>query len=288
MPTQLFTDEERARLERFPTEVSADDLNRFFRLTPADVEFLRQRSSMSAWLVGGLQIGARRMLGFVPETLDDPGKWVAGFVADQLGVSASSVWPLHPAPRDPSGHVVAVEGHLRWRRASGGDLKALGDWLVERALEHEGARALFELGCERLKAERVVRPGVTVLERLVAQARERAVHETALCLGPQLTDERCRQMDRLLEVDRAIGMSRHGLRTEPPSAKPVAIKDQLAKLGYLRSLGADRFDVSVINPNRRVQLARTGHRATARPLPRWCRRGDIRSSWRCSPRRSWR
>ena len=75
-----------------------------------------------------------------------------------------------------SGIRVPPPGSLRF--------KSLGDWLVERALEHDRPIVLFRLMCDHLKAERIVRPGVTVLERLVATARpqvlEHAVYGPAV------------------------------------------------------------------------------------------------------------
>ena len=77
-----------------------------------------------------------------------------------------------------SDHVATVERHLGFQRAGPGDLKALGDWLVERALEHDRPIVLFRIMSDHLRAERLVRTGVTVLERLVSSARQRAIDET--------------------------------------------------------------------------------------------------------------
>jgi hypothetical protein len=268
VPTEVFSADERGRMDRFPAEIAAEDINRFFRLAASDLAFLRRRSSAAAWLVGGVQIGALRTLGFAPDSLDVPAE-VVGFVADQVDVRAAAWSRYTRRPETRREHLQAVEEHLGWRRPSRGDLKALGDWLVERALEHDQPRVLFDLACEHLRAERVVRPGVTVLERLSAAARERATQETHLRLGPQLTAERRGRLDQLLDFDAAVGTSRLAwLRVEAPTARAAAIKDQLAKLEFLRSFGIHNFDVSVINPNRRAQLARIGRRSTAQALVR--------------------
>jgi hypothetical protein len=64
----------------------------------------------------------------------------------------------------------------------------LTNWLLARALEHDKASLLFQLVCDHLRAEKIVRPGVTLLERLVMAARERGHRETFRRLVPLFTN----------------------------------------------------------------------------------------------------
>lgn len=58
------------------------------------------------------------------------------------------------------------------------------------------------------------------------------------------------------------------LKDRATSNTPKAIKDQIAKLRYLRGVGADRLDVSSVNPNRLKLLAAVGRRYTNQALQR--------------------
>ena len=58
------------------------------------------------------------------------------------------------------------------------DSAALGSWLLDRALEHDKPMVLFHLACQWLLQEHLLRPGSTLVERLVATTRERAQDET--------------------------------------------------------------------------------------------------------------
>ena len=82
----------------------------------------------------------------------------------------------------------------------------MADWLLARALEHDKPSLLFQLACEHLHAEKIVRPGVTRIERLVMEARERGHRETFRRLGIFFTEEQLVQLDQLLvrgeELDR--------------------------------------------------------------------------------------
>ncbi len=41
MPGRFLTDAERARLSRFPDEITPDDLNTYFTLSPADLQHIQ-------------------------------------------------------------------------------------------------------------------------------------------------------------------------------------------------------------------------------------------------------
>ncbi|MCP4965546.1 MAG: DUF4158 domain-containing protein [bacterium] len=61
--------------------------------------------------------------------------------------------------------LAASVAYAGWRRPNLSDLKLLDDWLLERALEHDKPAVVFGLTLDWLRVERVVRPGITVIER---------------------------------------------------------------------------------------------------------------------------
>ena len=116
---------------------------------------------------------------------------------------------------------------------------------------------------------RVIRPGpVTVLER-VAHARAEAQRETFDRLAHEFTDARCSALDGLLVTAPEIGTTRlRWLSTGPVEASSAAVKAEVAKLEFLRGLGADTLDLSVLPAERRRFLATVGRRLTAQALER--------------------
>ena len=64
-----------------------------------------------------------------------------------------------------------VLSYLGFRRFHPDDQDALQAWLLERALEHDKPTLLLHMACEHLKQQKLMRPGVTILERLVVAAR---------------------------------------------------------------------------------------------------------------------
>ncbi len=149
------------------------------------------------------------------------------------------------------------------------ELDELRRWLVDRAMEHDRPGLLLAMACERLLSLRLIRPGVTRLERMVASARQAAHAETFRLLSPMLSAERSATLDRLLVTDQTLGRTRLAwLREEATTKTPGSILAQLQRLELVRRLGAEELDLDVLNPNRVAQLAQLGRRSTPQALAR--------------------
>jgi len=126
---------------------------------------------------------------------------------------------------------------------------------------------LFGQALDQLRAERVVRPGLDRLMRAVSSARVAGRKEIRRRLDPDLTPERCGELDELLVTDPELGVARLvWLNAGATSASSDAAKTEVAKLAYLEARGADRLDLSAIAPERLRQLATVARRSTPRAL----------------------
>ena len=265
----FLTTSDRATLDRFPIKVDAQDLRRCFTISEHDrAEIVDRRRSPGAKLAAGLQLGALRLIGFVPSDLATAPADVVSFVANQVGAATEDLGDYSTRDRTRYDHVEAVERLLGFRRSEQGDLKALGDWLVERAMEHDRPMVLFRLACEHLQAERIVRPGATTVERAVIAARLQAIEETHWRIADQL-DGRRDGLDSLLNVDAETGLTGLvWLRGQGAEAAPRSIRQQLDKIRLLRSLEVDQLDLGTLNPNRVRHLLGLGRRMTPQAIAR--------------------
>lgn len=162
-----------------------------------------------------------------------------------------------------------MQHYLGYREASAADMAALSKWLTQRAQEHDKPTVLFQLAAEKLHAEKIVRPGVTVLERLVATVREQAYKETLRKLEPLLTDERRNWLDELLNADEQLGGTRFDwLKERARGNTPGVVLAAVERINYLRQQGVAGWDVASINSNRRKFLARLGTKSSAWALTR--------------------
>ncbi|WP_280459346.1 Tn3 family transposase [Nocardia carnea] len=270
MATRVFADEELERLRGFP-EISREELFRYFTLTPADLAFVDPGRGRGPADRLGLAIALCTLpwLGFVPDRLTTAPPVAVARLAEQLRVDPVEIGSYGRRAKTRTEHARLAAQYLGWRPAGPLESKELDEFLLARAMEHDSPTLLFRLACEYLISARVIRPGpVTVVER-VAHARRQAQTETYDRLALEFTPERCAELDSLLVTDASLGVPRlRWLSTAPVEASAQAVKAEVEKLGFLRGLGADRLDMSVLPAERRRFLATMGRRLTPQALER--------------------
>jgi hypothetical protein len=229
MPGSFLTDTEQERLKRFPSEIPPEDLNEYFTLSERDHQLIRGQRRAHNRLGIALQVCALRYLGFVPARLHSAPPPAISHLTRQLGVSPQCLAQYGERSQTRTGHLQEVLAHLGFRKARSSDLRTLKAWLIERALEHDRPTLLFQLACEKLRADKIVRPGLTCLERLVVTARQEAQHETLCLLTPLLSGECKALLDGLLVPDASrSGTTLAWLRRTAVSNSPKAILRNMA------------------------------------------------------------
>jgi hypothetical protein len=270
MPIQFFTDVERQHLNNFPLEIQYQDLATFFTLSENDKAQIPIYSPVYNRLGFALQLCALRFMGFVPDGLQDAPPAIVDYLARQLDTSADVLAEYGTRPQTRTEHLRMIMQYLGFRRGSEEDYDELSAWLVSRALEHDKPSLLYELVCDKLRKEKIVRPGVTVLERFIAESRQKAQSQTMLKLAPILTDKCVSWLDNLLIPDRETGMTMLSwIRQNAVSNSPDAILNNLEKLTLLRESGVLEWGMaSLLNPNRLKRLAQIARGSRARALRR--------------------
>ena len=267
MPVRLLSAAERDRLSRFPPEVSREDLAAHFTLSDADLDAVRHLRGDPSRLGFALQLAALRLLGFVPAELGTAPEAAIRYLANQIGAAPSALGGYGERAETAREHHALAAAHLGLRRATASDLDALEAWLVERALEHDRPSLLVGAACD--KRDRLLRPGLTVVERAVAAARRRAHEETYRRLRPVLTPGAHAALDDLLVPEEQGQMTTLGwLRRRASAETPGALLDALAKVEWLRERGVGGWDLSAVGPNRLKMLAGLGRRYTNQALKR--------------------
>ncbi len=269
MPVHLLTDLERAKLNQFPEEIPEESLTAYYSLSLADLFLIREQRGDHQQLGFALQLATLRYLGFCPEELTQAPQNVVEYLARQLKLDPASLKDYGTRLHTRRDHLLKIYAHLDYRHLNENEAATvqLNEWLLARALEHDAPTVLFRLTLEKLKAEKIVRPGLSVVERLVAAAREKAQKHTFEQLAGLLTEPCQSFLDKLLVKDADLKTSRlEWLRQASVSNSPEAILSSLAKLTYLREQGVAEWDLSMLNPNRRKFLASLGKRTSPQAL----------------------
>ena len=266
MPILFLTDADHARLNACPDAITQDDLDTYFQLNTEDLVAVGDLRGDSNRLGFALQLCCLRYLGFFPANLLLLDSSIVVYVAEQLSLSPAALADY--GSREPTlyDHQQQVLAHLSYRRATPLDLLTLDAWLLERALEHDRPKHIFDLACDYLRRERVVRPGTTRLAKRVGRARSAASQTTFERLAPFLNEERRKFLDELLSPGDASVSRLTWLQHTPKSNKTGAIVETLAKIAFLQEQDVSAWDLSMVNLNRRKWLARKGAKARVNNL----------------------
>ena len=269
MPVQFLSEAEHKSLNRFPSEISSEDLNRFFLLSDRELMVLKQQLRAEHNRLGfALQLCCLRYLGFFPEELQLP-EQVINYVAQQLQLIPELLTFYGKRSSTQRNHQRKIQALLGYRRASATDTLNLEQWLVERALEHNQPLLLFHMACEYLKQQKIIRIGTTILAKMVAKARIKAQELNYQSLQNLLTTERSTWLDSLLEVEQDEKRTRLSwLQRTPTGNNPKQILETLDKISFLQQNQVDAWDLERLNPNRINYLAKIGARATNQYLQR--------------------
>ncbi len=268
MPVQFLSEAEHKSLNRFPTEISSEDLNRFFLLSDKELIILKQLRAEHNRLGFALQLCCLRYLGFFPEELELP-EPVINYVAQQLELIPELLAFYGKRSSTQRNHQRKIQTLLGYRRASATDTLILEQWLVERALEHNQPLLLFHMACEYLKQQKIIRIGTTILAKMVATARIKAGVINYQSLQNLLTQERRTWLDSLLKVEQDETRTRLSwLQRTPTGNNPKQILETLDKISFLQQNQVDAWNLSQLNPNRINYLAKIGTRATNQYLQR--------------------
>ncbi len=262
MPVSFLTEAERRRFNSFPADLATDDLIAFFTLSEQDLRQIPKTTTASNRFGFALRILLLRFLGFHITDLTSVPAQVIDYVASQVGAKDAKI--KHYAERGATRtvHQRTIEKYLGFRLPTERNLQLTGEWLLERALEHDRPTLLIQLLCERFLVEKLARPGFSVVERMVVTARNEAEEEIFRRVETIIDDILAEELNVLLQAEqpnRPTPLA--ALRQSATSNSPKTILSGINKLAKLQKWQVGSWNLSILNPNRRKQLAQIGFRA---------------------------
>lgn len=269
MSANWLNESEQKRFTCYPAHISESAAVTFFTLAEQDWQLLDKLRGDSNKLGFALQLGTLRLLGFVPENLQEAPLSVVEFLAGQLLVKHELLADYGSRSQTRSDHFIEICKYLGFHRASETEEAEIDEWLAERALEHDRPLLLLQILCERLHAQKIIRPGLSLLERIIIKARKKARLTTWEKVSPLLNEETKSLLDELLVANAETRRTPlYWLKTGATSSSANSILATLEKIFYLRKIGVEGWNLDFLNPNLVKRLARTGRTSTNQIIER--------------------
>jgi len=271
MPVSFLTAEQERRYGRYAGEPTPDQLARHFHLDDADRELATSKRWDHMRLGFAVQLGTVRFLGTF---LDDPAAVPAGVAADlarQLAIADPGCLAQYDAGRVRWLHAAEIRERHGYREFTDPSARfRLTRWLY--ALCWTGTdrpSVLFDRATAWLVTEKILLPGASALERLVARIRARAARRLWRTLARDVTRQQREQLDSLLvasEAGRPSPLDR--LRDGPYLRSGAELSRAVSRLDEVRTLVVGLPGTAHVPPGRVTALARFAMVAKAQAVAR--------------------
>lgn len=258
MPVSFLSTTQRERYGRYPDTLSGEELARYFHLDDDDREWIATKRRDSHRLGYALQLTTARFLGtFLEDPAAVPGA-VLHTLSSQLGIADPDCVLAYRESEQRWRHTTEIRARYGYREfADGGVQFRLGRWLC--ALCWTGTdrpSALFDYANGWLVGHKVLLPGITVLERFIAEVRSRMESRLWRLLVRGVTAAQRQRLDDLLkpaEGSRQSWLDR--LRKGPVRVSAPALVLALLRIETVRGLGI-KLPGTHVPPSRIAALAR--------------------------------
>jgi TnpA family transposase len=264
MPTRFLSDEQRRRYGRYAGEPADKQLDRYFHLDEADRALITRLRGDHNRLGFAVQLGTVRFLGtFLDDPTDVPSS-VLVTMAGQLALGKPPALDGYRHGRQRWRHVALIREHYGYRdfTLDGPARFRLTRWLYALCWAGDDRPSLLiDRATVWLVGNRVLLPGISTIERLVAQIRHRASRRAWRILAAALTQEQQQRIGALLDAERdELTMTLERLRAAPRRRSPTELTRCFERLCAIRAQTLRPTIPEGFPSATLLRLARFGHR----------------------------
>jgi uncharacterized protein DUF4158 len=258
----------RAQVEElFALPAAEPDLIRHWTLGAADLAAIESRRGDPNQLGFALQLCALRYPGRLlrpREAIPEP---ALCFVASQLPVAPSALADYAARHQTRREQLSALRAAFGFRMFAVDDRRDLLAWLVPVALATTDAGAVAATLLDELRRRKIIAPGASIIERLVAGAATLAERQVADQLTRSLLPAQAKALDALLATKQGTSMSGLAWARQPPGAPGHrALARLVEQRAILSAIAIDPACGESVHPERLRKLVREGARFTAQHL----------------------
>src|SRR5215467_2690881 len=213
---RVLTDEQLEELLALPA--SEPVLIRHWTLSPADLAAVERRRGDPNQLGFALQLCAFRYPGRLLRPREAIPEASLAFVADQLRVAPDALADYAARHQTRREQLRVLRETFGFRMFAPEYRRELLAWLAPVALGNTNSVAIAAALMDELRRRKIIAPGASVIERLVAAAETLAERQVASQLTRGLLPAQAKALDTLLTTKEGTSLSRLAWARQPPGA----------------------------------------------------------------------
>ncbi|MAZ23153.1 Tn3 family transposase [Roseovarius sp.] len=255
----ILTERQRAALFDLPTEEAS--ILYYFTLSDEDLEHIDDRRRPENRFGYALQLCALRYPGRLISSREVIPEAVVRFIGAQLGMTGDEILPYAARRQTRQQHLHALRQVYGFKMFSGHRARELKAWLAGEA---ENATSNHDLACrfaDECRQTRTILPGVSVIERLCADALVAAERRIDSAIVARLDESMKARLDDLLsemvdgKVSRFVWLRQFEVGQNSADATRL-----LDRLEFLQEMNLSPDILLGIPPHRMSRLQRQGER----------------------------
>jgi len=252
------------RQELFDIPADEDSLIRHYSLSAADRLEIDLRRREHNKLGFAVQLCVMRHPGRVLSAGEIPPRAMLNYVADQIGADPTAFTIYARREETRRDHIARLMIYLGVRSATAQDRRAAFLSAIEAAAISDSGASIVNAIVAMMREREALLPAVEVIERMGLAARAIARRRAKGALVQGLTPEKLQALDKLLEVDAAVGQTRfHWLRSAPEAPAASNLIGLTERIAFLRTLGIDPGLQARVATGRWDQMVREGNATPA-------------------------
>jgi TnpA family transposase len=263
MPARLsLTKAQRAALLLLPDTEEA--FVRHYSLVAEDIEIISGYRTPETRLAFALQLCVLRYPGRVLRHGEVMPMHLLAFIAEQVGVSPDAISGFARRPQTRYEHLAALRKRFGFSDLADAAKAELKQWLAPIALKTTDGHAVLVALAEEMRRRRIIIPGISVAERMAAEAMHAADKIAVRLICERVPAEARARMDALLTDKTHRQQSELSwLRETDAKISMRGFLEIMDKLGKVRGIGVGGLELPSEIGARVQQMVREGLRFTA-------------------------
>ncbi|EMW5327265.1 DUF4158 domain-containing protein, partial [Enterococcus faecalis] len=250
--------------------LSEEDFKAYFSFSDYDLEVINQHRGKVNKLGFAIQLCLARYPGCSLSNWPIKSTRLTSYVSRQLHLDAIDLnsYDHRNTRANHFNEILEVFNYHRFGSAN--TQKQLIEYLIELALENDDSIYLMKKTIDFLTRKRIIFPSIATLEDIISRCRDKAENNLFSILLCSLTDIQIEKLESLFQIYEETKITKLAwLKDIPGKANPESFMSICKKVEVIASMGLGTINVSHINRNRFLQLARLGENYDAYDFSRF-------------------